>query len=440
MSINTRGATKKHTSILSFIAIFFSSVTFAWEGEYGIRLSAEKDDNVAMALEDEQDSTTKEARLIIDINHAGNLLTASIAGTASKQNYSSDDVDSDETQIEGRANLNMELVPKRFFWSFENSAAVGIIDPQVADTPENRTQTNRMSTGPDLSMTIAPGTEGYYQFRLSKETIDEEGVPDSERQVHILGASRAFTRTLDGGISLESSKFDSDNDVVDNTTDSISLTLTNQFTGSVVSFSAGQSEVKVDQSGSTRTSDIFSVIWDIPLANESSFVLAGSQRVLDSSLARDTSNDLVSGTDGGTSTTTPFNNLIELSIIEARSYNATYSGRPFDFDLELQLFASNSKEIDSDFEYDQQGYFARVAESIGRTLISFSYRAEEYTENETGADDSTTESSEASLEATRLIGRSVTAGVFLRAREQSDSVTSGTAKANSVGLYVELRI
>lgn len=438
MGMRARGVFKRYSVVFSVVVSISCSNVFAWEGEYSIRLSTERDDNVTLAVENEESSTTKEAQLGIDFSHVGSRVTADIGGTVNKQNFSSDGVDSDETQIEGRANVDLEFIPSRFSWRFENSAAVGLIDARAADTPDNRTQTNRMSTGPNLSFLIAPATVGFYQYRLEKESLDSDSTPDNERQLHLLGVSRSLTRTLTGGITLDRSEFDSDNDGVDNTRDSFSLNLTKRFTGSVLSLAVGQSEVEVDQSGATSTSDTYSVAYNVPITSESSLSFTGVQRISDSSLSRAVQTDAAEGSGGAPSVegTNPFNNLIETSIVEEQDFNATYVGRPLSANLEVQFFKNATKELDTDSENDRNGYFVGVRKGIGLWVTSLGYTWEEF--EETGSTPSSTESTEIEFDVSRLIGRSIAVGGFVRSREETDVSLAQTAESNSIGAFAEI--
>src|SRR5262245_44123310 len=82
----------------------------------------------------------------------------------------SQDVLGNHTYYDVLWGLDVQLVPKRFQWRFEDTFGQVLIDPQQPDTPLNREGLNVFATGPTIALPINDRTE-FRAFAIERNTV-----------------------------------------------------------------------------------------------------------------------------------------------------------------------------------------------------------------------------------------------------------------------------
>ena len=105
-----------------------------------------------------------------------------------------------EDGVIGRADgvVTVGLLPEIFEWSVEEQFTQARVDPFGADTPENRQNVNRFSTGPDVRLSLSDATALRFSSRYAlvdyeEATADGDRLSGSMAVVRQLGAARAVS-------------------------------------------------------------------------------------------------------------------------------------------------------------------------------------------------------------------------------------------------------
>ena len=136
-------------------------------------------------------------------------LSADVEGRVDGITYLNDTID-DEILGQLDGSVTWWAVPERFAWVLENVYGQIATDPFSPIGPENRQNTNFLSTGPDWYIPLGERSRGYLGGRYGSaqyEITDD----NSERLLGIVGIDRAVSSSSRLGVqaSTETVEFDS---------------------------------------------------------------------------------------------------------------------------------------------------------------------------------------------------------------------------------------
>ena len=142
---------------------------------------------------------------------ASRHLTADVEGRVDGVTYLNNTYDNEVLgQLDG--SVTWWAVPDRFAWSLDNVYGQITTDPFSPIGPDNRQNTNFLSTGPDWFIPLGTQTRAYLGGRYASAQYEITD-SDSDRLLGIVGIDRALSTSSRLGVqaSTETVEFDSDN-------------------------------------------------------------------------------------------------------------------------------------------------------------------------------------------------------------------------------------
>lgn len=142
--------------LASFVLVIgIVSPLHAGEFAYGLGYGISHSDNITRAPSNEISEVTHSYLAGFAYMERTVDLVAHVLAQGEFLDYQ-DDVFGDESIYNVDASAIWIISPQRFFWTLEDTARQALIDSTSADTPTNRTTVNVLSTGPDVSLRLAP--------------------------------------------------------------------------------------------------------------------------------------------------------------------------------------------------------------------------------------------------------------------------------------------
>lgn len=127
----------------------------AGESAYGFGYSAEHSDNITLVSANERSDWIHSLFAGFAYQENTTDLVARVLAQATYNQYQRNSF-GDQTLFDLNSSAVWTISPQRFFWTLEDTARQALIDSTSADTPTNRTTVNVLSTGPDVSLRLAP--------------------------------------------------------------------------------------------------------------------------------------------------------------------------------------------------------------------------------------------------------------------------------------------
>jgi len=232
----------------------------AAEVEYEFRLGASRSDNVLRTDVLELESTIMLAGLQLDLQHATRRVEASLVANLEYRNYTDDTFD-DEVIGSLNADLELQLVPDVLSWVVQDRFGGLQTNPFQANTPENRQNINRFSTGPDLRMRLGSNTAvelggRYHSTRYEISDIDSDVFGGRVSLVRALSPHRSIS------LNVTTDRFEFDNTFLNSNYDRQSAYFGFQSEiarGSLI-VSLGYNELH--DNGEVVDGNLISVAWD----------------------------------------------------------------------------------------------------------------------------------------------------------------------------------
>jgi hypothetical protein len=137
-------------------------------------------------------------------------LSADVEGRVNGVTYLNGSFDDEVVgQLDG--SVTFWAVPERFAWVLENVYGQITTDPFSPISPENRQNTNVLSTGPDWFIPLGERTRAYLGGRYSSVQYEVTDDEDSERLLGIAGVDRFISSSSRLGLqaAIETVDFDS---------------------------------------------------------------------------------------------------------------------------------------------------------------------------------------------------------------------------------------
>ncbi|MFU8830608.1 MAG: hypothetical protein ACNA7J_00505 [Wenzhouxiangella sp.] len=162
-----------------------------------LELGLEHSDNRARISPRGSSETALLPRAILDLSRSGNRLTLRAAGDAELRVPLHGPFGNDlEANLIGR--LNWHIIEESLDWIVENVASASPIDPSAVDTPENRQQTNVLTTGPRWIVRPSAAWSGLFDARYIHSYAEDSDAFNSDR----LALAARAVRRLGGGRQL----------------------------------------------------------------------------------------------------------------------------------------------------------------------------------------------------------------------------------------------
>ncbi len=135
-------------------------------------------DNASLVDTDPISETTGSVGGTIDLTREGSRLDATLRGAGDYNTYF-DDTYSNEFLGSAAATILFRLFGDTLTWSLDNTFGQSTTNEFEPSTPDNRSNTNVVSTGPDLRLRLGSATELVVTGRYEKSTYQEASEVDS---------------------------------------------------------------------------------------------------------------------------------------------------------------------------------------------------------------------------------------------------------------------
>lgn len=156
-------------SVLLLSVVGMPSAAEALDLSYSLGYGLEYTDNALLTPDNKQEEWTNSARAGFSLLHSSPTIEARIASDAEYRTYRNNTFP-DETLF----NLNLlgkwNISPQRFSWTVEDYHNQTAINPIGPSTPNNRQNTNTLSTGPDFTLRMNPVHALEFGARHSRNT------------------------------------------------------------------------------------------------------------------------------------------------------------------------------------------------------------------------------------------------------------------------------
>jgi hypothetical protein len=178
---------------------------FRYELSAGLQYS----DNRLRTVRDPLDDLLFVPRAEFSVLHLGDRVQARGQGQVEAER-SLDAGESDELRGRLAATVDVAVVPRRLYWTFQDHADVESIDPLLADAPDNRQQTNIALTGPALLLGDPRGWNARFDALAGRGTAEATPRFDHDRASFGATVQRRTDAVRAWGLSTESSRVDFD--------------------------------------------------------------------------------------------------------------------------------------------------------------------------------------------------------------------------------------
>lgn len=190
-----------------------TAIEFANEKERTLSLDLAiggiQSDNVARVSTDEESGSVAISTLNLKYRENTRRIMADVDADIGYEHFLDETF---EDGVIGRADgvVTVGLLPETFEWSVEDQFRQARVDPFGSDTPENRQNVNRFSTGPNVRLRLNDDLAIRFNGRFARVDY-EESVADGERLSGTLALVRPLgtAREASFNLSRESVDFDS---------------------------------------------------------------------------------------------------------------------------------------------------------------------------------------------------------------------------------------
>jgi hypothetical protein len=210
----------KKRIISSLVAIGFGSIAGAAmalnvAGSVGAGL--EHSDNIEQVSNDESSDTIRTADVNLEVDHAGDRIQASANYNIARDDYA-DDTYSAETQTNGSAQLNIELVDDTLNWLTTNATTYSQVDSTGKDTPDNSSNQNIFTTGPEWILKLGQVDSLTTAIMYQDVTFDNDVESDNARTAgtidwthYLADQRRVLAGVMRSNIKYDESEFSNGN-------------------------------------------------------------------------------------------------------------------------------------------------------------------------------------------------------------------------------------
>ncbi len=326
---------------------------------YEVRIGASYSDNIRRSDADEEDETIAVGGLNVDWAAESRRFTGAFDADFEYRDYLDDTFESDNVSS---ADLNLEFkaAPDVFHWVVDNRFGTLRRNPFDAETPGNRENVNRLSTGPDFFARLGRKTRLAIQGRYAS-TNYEESDADSETLDGTVSLQRAVSpnRTLSLNLSAARVEFDDVQGTSGFDQYSAYVSINSEISRGTLRASLGANEVH--DRGDVFSGTFAELEWARQLSSLSRLTLSYSLRYSDAG-------DLFGRFDGlGTGTSRVREIVPVTDPLEVSRLAVTYRYNKNNVTYLLSAFASDDDyEVQNGLDRQRLGANADVSADFGR--------------------------------------------------------------------------
>lgn len=417
-----------------------SQVLWAWEGSYSLSAGLQNNDNVSLSSTKATNSVQTDLGLQFDYSHDSASLSSGVQGSFANRTYSRDEFDVDNI-VDATAFADFAIVPGTFHWYGSAFATQTLVDIFSADTPQNRTDIKRYTTGPNFIFRFSDVTNLTYQYRYQVDQVGDALLPDTISTRNSLVLSRRLGPLTSINLTgSQNSTYLDDGGDDDLKTDTVnaSVGMRRQFKSAVLNISGGETEITLPNGDSSKGGSANSRL-DYSITPQSGITVSYNQNIYDSSV------DLLS----------QFRSIIEdLPVVIERS---VYQDKTLLFQLKRSIFDANvtltwsntdhnsleslvivaDNESDLPLSGDSQSELVRlgVSDVVGKASHSFALSQLMFSERAEG-EEIETETFVASYQLNYQFTSNFVSQFSLQRTSRDDNRVTSTANANIIGVSI----
>lgn len=264
-----------------FLCSILSTDGLAAEVDYEFRVGALRSDNVARTDVLEIKETIALVGVEADLQYESRRVDASLVTDMEYRNYTDNSFDNEVVGFLF-ADLNLHLAPDVFSWVFQNRFGNLQTNPFLANTPRNRQDLNRFSTGPDFRLRLGSNTAfelggRYNSTRYELSDIDNDVLGGRISLVRALSARRSFS------LNVTTDRIEYDNDQLNSNYDrqTAYVGFESEISRGSIVVNLGYNELH--DNGEVVGGNVINIAWDREISRSASFQLAYDEGFTDSS-------------------------------------------------------------------------------------------------------------------------------------------------------------
>ena len=316
-------------------------VPVAYSANWGAGIGAEVEHvrNPTQSIGDSGSNTASSVSLSLNGNQVNNWSQIDLNYNLSKYNHSRSTF-RDQTVVNGSALLLLDIVPRRFSWIVTHSQQEISEDSLLPDTPENRTERQVFSTGPNLAFKLSDRDFASVSFRKEVVKFESEDENESTRESLSFSLTHLINSTSSVSLNGSSAEVDFENSVLEYRLDSLYLGYSKIIKNGELTLEVGENRAKSEADVSIATTAVNAIQLSNDSETSGTFInlllsqtffsnhalqLQSSRNITDSSFSDSiSSNDprLVSGTDA--TSFALLSNLTVNEVVEVRRHELGY--------------------------------------------------------------------------------------------------------------------
>ncbi len=269
------------STITFLLALALSLPCVAAEIEYEIRVGASRSDNIARTDMAEIEETVALFGLELNLQHESRRLEASVVTDLEYRNYTDDTFDN-EVVGSLNADLVFQIAPDILSWVIRDQFGNLQTNPFEANTPANRQNINRFSTGPDLIIRMGSVTRvelggRYFINKYEVSDIDSDVLSGRLSLVRALSPRRSLS------LNVTADRIEFDNTTLNSNYDrqGAYIGFHSEISRGSLAINLGYNEIHDD--GEVFDGNLINVEWTRELSASTTFKLAYDEGLTDAS-------------------------------------------------------------------------------------------------------------------------------------------------------------
>jgi hypothetical protein len=169
---------KNSLRVLLLTVIGAPAASWALDAGYSLGYGLEYTDNALLTPDNKQAEWTNSAKAGLSLIHNSPALEARVVSDVEYRNYKNKTF-GDETLFDLNLFGKWNISPQRFSWTIENFYTQTAINPTGPNTPNNRQNTNIVSTGPDASLRLNAVNRLELGARYARNTYETSDIDNT---------------------------------------------------------------------------------------------------------------------------------------------------------------------------------------------------------------------------------------------------------------------
>lgn len=273
---------KNSLRVLLATVVGAPSVCWSMDARYSLGYGLGYTDNALLTPDNTQDDWINSVRAGFTLFQSTPTIEAKVSSDAQYNNYKNN-TSSDNTVFDLNLFGKWNISPQRFSWTVEDYFTQTAIIPTGPNIPDNRQNTNTVSSGPDFTLRINPVNALELGARYMRNTYQTSNISNTRatgytRLVHDFSARTRFSLNL----NAESVNYD---DLAGGT--NVNFTRTDQFVGlsnltalNRVTMDVGTTHINRDNAADV-SGGLGRFRWTRQISSTSSFALYASSELTD---------------------------------------------------------------------------------------------------------------------------------------------------------------